>query len=360
MKRAGIITFHRAENFGAVMQTYALQETIKGLGADAYILDYKNRNIEAQYHIFNPAILWSRKNILASLKKYIQRFSSLNARIAKKKKYYDFRKNYLNIVPESFWRNCDLLVAGSDQIWNLHLTGGFDKHFFLNYQSRPGQKRISYGASSDKDPDDLLYKEKNRVQKALNELNSISVREEFLKTSLSRFIDRQIDIVLDPTFLLDEYKYDEIAVRPAETSYVCVYHMTPSDEARKLAEKIASLRNLKVVELYGGYDKPKSNNICKADISPAELLGYLKYADEIVTTSFHGIAFSIKFHKIFWAINKGDNFRQQNILALLGLSDRLVGNSDEAAIRPIDYTVADKKLQIATEKSISFISEWLK
>lgn len=360
MKRVGVFTFHRAENFGAVMQAYALLEKLKELGTEAYILDYRNRNIEAQYHIFNPDILWSRKNLLASLKSYFQRFRSLNTRIVKKKKYTDFRTKFLNIVPVSSWRSFNLLITGSDQIWNLHLTGGYDRYYFLDFESIPRQKRISYGASSDKDHNDLLFREKSKVQKALNKLNSISVREDFLKTSLSRFIDKRIETVLDPTLLLDVYKYDKIAVRPTETSYVCVYHMTPSVEARKLAEAIASVRNLKVIELFGGYDITKSNNICKADMSPTELLGYLKYAEEIITTSFHGIAFSVKFQKNFWVIDKGDNYRQKNLLSLLGLSDRLVKNNTDAKIRQIDYGAVDKKLQLAIAKSVSFISEWLK
>ncbi len=360
MKKVGIVTFHRAENFGAVMQAYALQETLKVLGTDAYILDYKNSNIEAQYHIFNPSILWSRKNILASLRSYLKRFKSLKSRRIKKKYYVSFRNKFLNIAPLSLWRKSDILITGSDQVWNLHLTGGFDDFYFLNLPLSKNQKRISYAASSDKDPQDLLSQNSDKVKKALEKFDSISVREEFLKKQLLRYFDKNIDVNLDPTLLLEASRYEEIAIKPKENGYICVYHMTPTDEGRKLAERIASDRGLKVVELFGGYEVKVSNNICKADISPRELLGYLRYADEIVTTSFHGIAFSIKFGKNFWVIDKGDNFRQKNILSKLELSNRIVTNSIEANIAEfIDYKEVDKKLSNLLETSLDYLSKAL-
>lgn len=360
MKKVGIITFHRAENFGAVMQVYALQETLRALGVEAFVIDYRNSQIEAQYHILNPAILWSRKNVYISLKSYVGRFSSLKTRRIKKQGYQDFRSKYLNVAKPEIWKNCDLLITGSDQVWNLHLTGGFDEYYFLDFPALAGQKRISYAASSDKDPDDLLYREKEKVQAALLKFDAISVREDFLKDSLTRFINREIEVSLDPTLLLDVAKYDDMAERPVETGYVCVYHMTPTEEGRKLAERIASERNLKVIELFGGYEVYNSNNICKTNLSPTQLLGYLKYADEIVTTSFHGIAFSVKFQKNFWVIDKGDNFRQKNLLSLLGLSDRLVKSGKVVELQSIDYLKVDSKLQPLVDLSISYVSQWLK
>lgn len=361
MKKVGVVTFHRAENFGAVMQAYALQETLKVLGADAFILDYRNSNIEAQYHIFNPSILWSRKNIVVSLRSYLKRFKSLSSRRIKKKVYAEFRNEYLNIVPKFFWRKSDCLITGSDQVWNLHLTGGFDDFYFLNLPLIKNQKRISYAASSDKDPQNLLAQNYEKVKNALEKFDRISVREEFLKKQLLRFLDKDIDVHLDPTLLLDVSRYEEIVIKPKEEDYVCVYHMTPTDEGRKLAEKIASERGLKVVELFGGYEVKASNNICKADISPRELLGYLRYAADVVTTSFHGIVFSIKFGKNFWVIDKGDNFRQKNILSKLGLSNRIVANSIEANIAEhIDYKEVEDKLSILLETSLDYLGKALK
>lgn len=361
MKKAGIITFHRAENFGAVMQTYALQETLKSLGVEAIVIDHRNSNIEAQYHIFNPSILWSRKNFLISIKNYLTRFKSLRSRKIKKKEYADFRKEYLNIVSETEWKNCDLLITGSDQVWNLYLTGGFDDFYFLNLPSVAHQRRISFAASSDKDPQELLYHNSERIRKTLGNFDGLSVREDFLKDKLHNFVDKDIRVHPDPTFLLDVKKYDEMAVRPAQSGYVCVYHMTPTEEGRYLAEKIAAERGLEVVELFGGYEVRKSGNSCKADLSPTELLGYLRYADSIVTTSFHGVAFSVKFRKDFWVIDKGDNFRQRNILNKLGLNDRLVNDPLNVEIDDsIDYAKVDKKLAEMINSSFEYLRYSLK
>lgn len=361
MKKVGIITFHRAENFGAVMQTYALQEALRSFGAESFIIDHRNGNIESQYHILNPSILWSRKNVLVSLMNYLGRFKSLKSRRIKKKGYIDFRNEYLNVVAESKWKECDVLITGSDQVWNLHLTGGFDDFYFLNLPHVKNQKRISYAASSDKDPKELLKQNSELVTAALENFDRLSVREEFLKDKLQKLIDRDMAVLPDPTFLLDVSKYDEIAIKPKEKGYVCVYHMTPASEGRELAERIASKLGLDVVELFGGYEVIKSGHICKADLSPRELLGYLKYADQIVTTSFHGIAFSVKFGKNFWVIDKGDNFRQKNILNKLGLNDRLVRNPDDVNIdEPIDYSKVEERLSDMIFASIQYLENALK
>lgn len=361
MKKAGIITFHRAENFGAVMQTFALQQVLRSLGAEAYVIDHRNNNIESQYHILNPSILWSRKNALASFQNYLHRFKTLKSRRSKKKAYVSFRNEYLNIVPESKWKECNILITGSDQVWNLHLTGGFDDFFFLNFPSIPNQKRISYAASSDKDPNELLKQNAECIKNALEKFDSLSVREDFLKDKLFEFVKRDIEVLPDPTLLLDISKYDEIAIKPSEKDYVCVYHMTPTEEGTKLAERIASEKGLKVVELFSGYDIKASDNICKADLSPEELLGYLRYADQIVTTSFHGVAFSVKFGKNFWVIDKGDNFRQRNILNKLGLNNRLIGNTESVDINDhIDYKKIEKQLSEMIQSAFDYLRIALK
>ena len=134
--KIGILTFHRAENFGAVLQAYALQTFLKKHGMDPYIIDYRCKKIEIVYHIFNPMILIMRRNLFCSIKEYLKRFVSLIDRCRKKHKYQLFREKFLQIMPcdKAFHSNMfDAYIVGSDQVWNLSITGGVDDYYFLNF-----------------------------------------------------------------------------------------------------------------------------------------------------------------------------------------------------------------------------------
>ena len=159
--KIGILTFHRAENFGAVLQVYALQRFLQEKGHEVQVIDYRNRHIEAMYHIFNPYVLFLRKNIFKSLIAYLSRFRNVGGRKQCKRKYEHFRNEYLkisgrckNVADVADFYDC--IIAGSDQIWNLHLTGGLDPNYFLAYKKGEGKKKIAYAASSETDPKGLI------------------------------------------------------------------------------------------------------------------------------------------------------------------------------------------------------------
>lgn len=358
MSKIGIITFHRAENFGAVLQCYALQEFLRSKGHDAYVIDYKNREIESNYEIINPWILISRKNIIISIKKYFDRFKFLKERLEKKSKYKDFRGRYLRLLSVKDVSSLDYVIAGSDQIWNMYLTGGFDSMYFLSHKCFENVEKLSYAASTDNNTSSIIYKESRRVSEALADFKAISVREQFLKDIMSDIVDKDISITLDPSLLLSAEQYQSIADPVSDYPYVLLYQMTWSQEGCVLAEKIANKNGWDIVEVLGGYGKSKNNRI--SITSPTQLLGLISKAKVIVTTSFHGIAFSLIFHKEFWVIDAGDNLRQKNILNKIGLNCRLVSRSEDANIlMSIDYESVEAELSQMRQYSADFLSDAL-
>lgn len=357
MKRVGILTFHRAENFGAVMQAFALQTVVQRMGNQCGVVDYRSRAIECNYDIFNPSILWSRKNIIKSLHGYFSRFKNINERICKKRGYELFRSKHLDLIPYADAANQDILITGSDQVWNLHLTGGFDSNYFLCKKTFQGIRKISYAASSDIDPYHLLEKSSSLVSSALNDFFAVSVRESFLKEILEKKCEKEISVCLDPSLLLDASEYEQIAESPAKKGYCLVYHMSKSSETIRLGKRIADYDGIGLVEIFGGYaDRTQKSDIIAAP-SPAELLGWIMAADSIVTTSFHGIAFSLIFKKNFWVVDAGNNFRQRNILKLLNLEHRMINSSEDADIdERIDYSVVIPILENLKQDACSFLN----
>lgn len=359
--KIGIITFHRAENFGAVLQAYALQRYLEGIGYDVRIIDYHCPNIEAMYHIWNPSILFLRKNVYLSLKAYCARFSHLRDRRERKDKFRAFRNEHLHISPITVIDSFDAIITGSDQVWNLHLTGGFDKTYFLSTIGNNVVKKISYAASSDRDPDDLLLKNKEAVTRALNDFSAISVREERFKDDICRFIDKPISVCCDPTFLIGVNEYDCLEIKPQEKDYVLVYHMNESRVASAAADLLACELNCQIIEIHGSYPKGiKNDGRHKVNLGPSEILGYIRNAKHIITTSFHGISLSIIHEKSFWLVDKGDNNRQKNLLSCLGLNDRLISDPEKClCAQRIDYKSVKSRLDELIQSSRLYLKESL-
>lgn len=346
MAKIGILTFHRAENFGAVLQAYALQCYLASQGHDVEIIDYRCNAIEHQYKIFDFSIFLNY-NLIDALSLLKKCLFSLFDRLEKKIKYKKIRKHFLNITDKVIIKSEELnafnvIITGSDQVWSIRLTNGMDPFYFLDFKLNEKVKKISYAASSEIHSYKDLVTDKNII-KALNDYDAISVRELQLKDILQNEIKTEIELTLDPVYLIDKDQFKQLSIKPKEKDYILIYHLAYSDESVKLAELIAKNKNLDIVEIHAGYEKHNSGK-GKYNVGPQELLGYIINADYVITTSFHGIALSILFEKEFYAINKGANQRLLNLLSILGIEDRLLTNYKNLGNKRIDYSIVNDKL----------------
>lgn len=359
--KIGILTFHRAENFGATLQAYALQTYLKQHGHVVEIIDYRCTSIARRYDIFNPSILLSRKNVLESLLKYIARFKNLKERVLRKKRFNEFWKSHLCFsLPVSKIDkplDYDVYISGSDQIWNPNITKKLDKMFFLDFPVKRGAIKMSYAASSESKFYGMYRRFGKELASFLNGIDAISVREDALKSCLAEYTNKPISVCVDPTFLLSKEKYLELCISPVEHDYVLVYHLFYSQESIILAEKIALEKGLKVIEVHAGYVSRDDKVRHKQDLGPGELLGYINSASVIVTTSFHGLALSILLEKDVWVINTGANTRLKELLAATGLDNRIVSLASECGGESIDYTVVSENVRNMTLNSKTFLAQ---
>ena len=141
--KIGILTFHCAHNFGAVLQTYALQEILKTMGHEVFIIDYRPKYIVDVYKIFNIRRFIS-KSPITSLKKTLNEILNFRNRIFCYYKFNRFIKSYINLSHERTVSNIyDAYIIGSDQVWNPDITGGvFDKVFFAEFNFSKEKKWI--------------------------------------------------------------------------------------------------------------------------------------------------------------------------------------------------------------------------
>ena len=131
--KIGILTFHDADNYGAILQAYALQETIKKINSDVEIINYKQPNIVKSYRlikVYTNSIYNLIRSILSSL---IHLYNNCK----RKSKFRSFRKKYMNISREIYYQSSkikgkDIYITGSDQVWNGEITN-YDRTYFLNF-----------------------------------------------------------------------------------------------------------------------------------------------------------------------------------------------------------------------------------
>lgn len=354
----GILTFHYAHNYGAVLQAYALKKILEINGNNVEIINYHNSRIEKCYP-FNREK--SKISKVINLKEFLDLLSHnieiLRGDITWKKQHDNFEQwinDNLRVKEEVFYLNPDLsnikkdvFICGSDQIWNPFLLNGFDPTYFLNFDTTA--RKIAYAASMGVDILDKKMDKKffNYLQK----LNFITVREKTLKQFILRNMETRVEVALDPVFLLDKEHYLKFAKKPKFDNYLLIYSLTDNTELKKVAKRIAKRKGYKCIELK------YFNNIFQHNIKqiayagPNEFLGLIANAECIVTNSFHGTAFSMIFNKEFYCISAGSvNSRISDMLTKFKLIDRLLINS-EIPESTINYNNVNSEIAEALKRS---------
>lgn len=318
--KIGILTFHYAQNYGAVLQCYALQRSLENCFSEAEVsvVDYKNQKIVYDYAIFHL----KNKNFYRKIRSLIGGLLYLPQRIKCKSNFRTFVRKNLNIGSSNF-SDYDAIFYGSDQIWNPEITGGTDKVYFGDGFN--GTK-IAYAAS---DGNSLEITEK--IKNLLVGFSAVSVRE---KSSEEKFsFLKNFRSVCDPVFLLSKNEWLNATILPKEKNYIFAYKIGENPKFDDEAEKLGRILAKRVI--HAVYVKPLKKFFYKKQkfvqgISPLEFVGFIANADFVVTTSFHGTAFSVIFEKPFFTLQIGSySERITDLLKNVGLENRYVKNIPE-------------------------------
>lgn len=338
----GILTFHNADNYGAVLQCYALQKRLKAMYSNdtVSVIDYKCPQIERcyipQFKCLKP---WS--------------FFSYIKKRRNRRNFRDFRNKYCVMGNDDFSKY-DVIFYGSDQIWNTVLTGNDLVYFGSSF----GGKKIAYAAS---DGGEMIFNPS--VKELLSSFYKISCREKTLSEKLwKENIQLPIETVCDPVFLLNQAEWLKMARIPKEKDYILAYQVVEAPNFDLEAERLGRILNKQVIRIV--YVKPlrklfyKGQNIVDC-IGPEEFVGLFANADFILTTSFHGTVFSLIFEKPFYVLKiPKRSERITDLLNEVGLIDRYVPNV-QGSLREENVFLENVKYRIAMlrEKSENFLKE---
>ena len=313
MKKIGIITlYYNNDNYGGIAQSYALNRYIEKLGFDSELISYKRSPV----HIPNLRERIKKEGFFAVIRSKLELFpSKLYLKISTKyavNKYGSELESKLNIRRAAFQRSRELpkhsevyteetisgcigkydcYVSGSDQIWKPGVLQPPYVFEFLPIE----YKRISYASSITVTDYPLQYGD--YMKKCLAQYSWISVRETSAKNYLEKLLDKSVDVVVDPTLLLDEDEWNNFAnERIVEDHYMFVYLLGEDHKQRKLITQYAKDRNLRIVTLPHVEGKVRAadigfGNVQLYDVDLASFLSLIKYADCVCTDSFHAVVF---------------------------------------------------------------------
>lgn len=365
--KAGIVTFNSAHNYGAVLQVYAMQEYLKSLGIDVDVINYRPKEIDNVYKLYN--VRRKDPRIIRGIKK-VKKIAKVNLferwRLEKRKNFEDFIKNVLHTTKpyktlkdiQQDFLQYDILIAGSDQIWNTDLTKGFKPAYFLEFGNKDA-RRISYAASLGSDSIDekyvLFYK------RYLENFDFISVREEAMKGLLKDLTDKPITRVIDPTLLLDKKVYDNLKqdTKYKGQDYIYVHYIGNDEKTYEIADQLS--RKLGLPVLHNRQKGLFENELdCLFHERPEQYISVIENAKYIVTNSFHTTVFALIYEKDFITIPHATRpARMQNLLEIAGLSNHLI---EDVRIMPdldtlkIDYKDVKKRLLEERKGSIEFLN----
>lgn len=334
-----IVTLYDSINCGTFLQAFSLGEYVKSIGFDPVYLNLKNDNT----NISNKSVVIKQYNIKQLFIKIIRKIL-LKLKFSKTEKYF----NLINLDDLNNDDSIKYVIVGSDEIWNVinNSFTHYDEFFGYNFKNK---KVIAYAPSCN----DTTKNDIKKFNKNLNfkNFNCLSARDKNTFNLLSDFGNNDVTMVLDPTFLSNNYMKKMPSVKLK--NYIIVYGHNFTNEQVSIIRQIATKLNKKLVSITKYYEWCDKNIIA----SPFEFLSYINNADCVITSTFHGSVFSIIFEKNFICFAEKKN-KVTDLLEQFQLQDRIFNNVNDGLNllrKNIDYKEVNKLKKKYREVSIKYL-----
>jgi len=356
------ITFHNSSNYGAVLQTYALQQVVRSMGHNYTILDYSNSE-----KLKHDSLIGRNKEL--STFHYMYKLVSIPFNYIKKAKFIAFSDNYLCLSAKKYLTHADLqadgdkydrYICGSDQVWNGEMVR-YDSAYYLSFV-KERNKKLSYAASFGRV--ELTTKDYTFYREQLKNIDKISVREKSGQDIVKECIGRIPELVLDPTLLLTPDEWSKLIPSKQDSKkYILTYCLSNNREMQNFITRLSRQTGLKVIGIARGIIPMLKENAYTI-ASPQEFVSLFANASYVVTDSFHGTAFSTNFNKSFFSFVKGDKYSATNsritdFLTATNLVERIYTDAPQGKINtmPVDFSNANNYLKKRRQQSLKYLKD---
>ena len=343
----GILTFHFAHNYGAVLQAYSLYSYLSSLGQEVEIIDYRPKSMVDEYSL-SPFKAASKRDAVRRALDYSRvkgQHALFESFINNDLKLSSVAKTSKDV--EALCQEFDRIIVGSDQVWNPDLTGN-DGVYFLDFPLREHVAAYSYAASFGKKS---LEGIPSNFIKCLEKFNAVTLREMTCAEELFQLTGLKAEQVVDPVFLHDSEFWSPLSMPVDVQGPYCLYYgLQENPGLMEFASKESG--GLPIYSVHPTcVRQPVGSNL--NNIGPKEFLSLVAGAKCVFTNSFHGLAFSSIFGKdTYTAFHSTLGSRSATLLRLFDIDP---GN--ESGVVHADFSVADRtKLNEMIGNSKGFLS----
>ena len=350
--KIGINTLQIARNYGAVLQAYALKTYLEAMGHCVYMLNtrYQAKTLYKPKSFFYASI----KEKILYLKYFFNSFLPHYLPIFLRERNFDnFRRCYLDTAQLDFY---DVIIYGSDQIWSKWRNIGFDPFFWGWHHT--ANRKIAFSASMGML--DIENADEKFIKDSLSHFSAISVREvdlqkELIKRNLAPHL--HIEHTIDPIFLLPKSYWEAFAPhRIIREHYLLFYDFQIDEQTTIIAQTIAKQRHLRIVRLTDGIVSDGFDKYYRRTAGPREFLSLMKYADFVVSSSFHGTAFSVLLQKQFYVRQVWNKQRVKSLLEICHLENRFIDGVSQVSFEAlIDYSKVVPYLESEIHRTQMFL-----
>jgi hypothetical protein len=349
--KIGVVTFI-SDNYGALLQGYALQNILHGLGHDSLIINRGWGRFDASLKVLKKIKYLCQKNSFSEFRK---KYLPLSTRIKNTKD--------LSKISTSF----DAIIVGSDQVWNADCIREMGFYYYLDWVP-DSVKKITYAVSFGKDSFEASKEVIEKVGSLVRKFSYVGVREDSGVKICDECFGKKALALVDPTLLLNQFDYKKLMPSSKQNSedYICQFFLDVNEQKKELVSSLESFEKIGKIDNY----PPELSFLQKLMrkrrfYSVGQWLKNIQNAKYVITDSYHGMIFSIIFKKQFLVINnkKRGSARFESLLKKINLMDHLVEANVgvEQVLRllhdPIDYQFVEQILDIEREKASTFLKE---
>lgn len=366
--KLGIVTYTSLHcnftNYGTVLQAWALQQALKKFhDVEPILVDYCPMAMADKDPLNPMKNMWdtdseSRRQCELSLPAIRENFQ----------KIYDFYHNRMEITKRGYDANnfdeveqegISKFIIGSDSIFDID-EFGLDEVYFANTVLMKNHS-ITYAPSFQDSIDRYDAKDLQKLNEYLRNFNAFSIRENQLIQYVKDNVRPDVTQVVDPTLLLEPEEYEPIiAERLVKEKYLLYYSRRYNPSLESIVEKVAKERGLKIVDISLRATNADKGHLMFYQAGVEEFLSLVKYADCVITNSFHCLIFALQFEKDFYAFSRAHCDRKiEELLQMVGLYDRYWHDDIIRQIQAIEYTDVRNRILERKQHSLNYLKSAL-